>query len=143
VKYKAIRSAAHNFGASFVSGQNWAGGDQVMTHLLRAAASSGEGRMSVDLLTGQAGPAALVTPAIAEAVERSVQRFPEFLAQQQVAIAHVRAAELVVRFNLEDEPATHGARDVPRAPFECVVTIVDDRGKQHTGRVKDIWPWAQ
>ena len=67
MKYKAIRSAAHNFGASFVSGLNCARGDQVMNDLMRAAVSSGVSELSVDLLTGRAGPVALVSPPVAEA----------------------------------------------------------------------------
>jgi hypothetical protein len=37
MKYKVIKSAAHNFARSFASGLNWAESDYVMSHLLRAA----------------------------------------------------------------------------------------------------------
>jgi hypothetical protein len=142
VKYKAIGGAAHNFGESFVSGLNRAGGDQSMSHLVRAAISSGMNEVSVDLLTGQAGPPALVTPPVAEAVALYVRRFPQFLAEHRIEIAHVSAARMIVRFVLEGTARARWFGPSPRVPFECVVAIVDDRGKEHEGRVQDIWPCA-
>lgn len=57
MKYKTLKSAAHNFGHSFASGLNWRDNDYVMTHLARAVVASGEVELDVDLLSGQARPA--------------------------------------------------------------------------------------
>ena len=54
MKYKVIKSAAHNFGHSFVSLMNYRGDDYVMSHLARLVVETGRSEVSVDLMTGQA-----------------------------------------------------------------------------------------
>jgi hypothetical protein len=40
---------------------------------------------------------------------------------------------------LLERVAGQGAAPPWTVPFECVVTIVDDRGKRHEARVVDAW----
>ena len=56
MKYKAIKSAAHNFARSFASGLNWAESDYVMSHLLRAAIATRTQKYDIDLTTGTLAP---------------------------------------------------------------------------------------
>jgi hypothetical protein len=139
VKYKAIRSAAHNFAASFVSTLNWAGDDHTMSHLVRSAVSSGVPEFTVNLLTGRAGPESFLTAPVADAVRRYVLSFPDFLAQQRVEVPHLTSARMVVRILLKGTVAAQGGPPPWSVPFECEVDIIDDRGKEHAGRVADIW----
>ncbi len=52
MKYKNLKSVAHNFGHSITSAMNWSGDDYVTTHLARAAIRSGETKLRADLIEG-------------------------------------------------------------------------------------------
>src|SRR4029434_9190742 len=139
MKYKAIRSAAHNFGASFVSTLNYVDDDHTMSRLARLAASTGDAEFSVDLLTGGAGPPSLATSAAQKAGRAHVADFPRMLAAQRVEITRLVEAKMVIRFPLKGTVAGQGGKPPWTVPFECVVTVLDDRGMRHEGRVKDMW----
>jgi hypothetical protein len=139
MKYKAIRSAAHNFGASFVSTLNYADNDHTMSRLARLAASTGDTEFSVDLLTGVAGPQSLATSEVRKAVRAHVADLPRMLGAQRIEIARLVEAKMVIRFQLQGTVARQGGRPPWTVPFECVVTVRDDRGMWHEGRVKDMW----
>ena len=82
MKYKAIKSAAHNFGDSFASGLNYAADDYIMSHLARRALTSGRTEMIVDLLTGEAAPivpAPAPLPAIGEPGSTTNEAFGAWL----------------------------------------------------------------
>ena len=139
MKYKAIRSAAHNFGASFVSTLNYVDDDHTMSRLARLAASTGDTEFSVGLLTGAAGPQSLATSAVQKAVRGYVVDFPRMLATKRVEGTRLVEATMVIRFPLKGTVAGQGGTPPWTVPFECVVTVVDDRGRTHEGRVKDMW----
>lgn len=139
MKYKRIRSAAHNFAHSFVSSSNHVGGDYVIGHLARAAVAAREPELRVDLMTGDAEPEALLVEPVRVSIHGYVQSFPRHLHSQDVAIDAVRTATMRVRFDLSaldgPEPC-HGVM----LPYECVVDVTDDRGGLHVGAVRDEWP---
>ena len=139
MKYKAIRSAAHNFGASFVSTLNYVDDDHTMSRLARLAVSTGDTEFSVDLLTGVAGPQSLATSAVQKAVRAYVVAFPGMLAAQRVEVTRLVEARMVIRFPLKGTVAGQGGKPPWTVAFECVVTVLDDRGVRHDGRVKDMW----
>src|SRR5262245_34820806 len=139
MKYKAIHSAAHNFGASFVSTLNYVDDDHTMSRLARLAASTGDTEFSVDLLTGMAGPQSLATSAVQKAVHAYIVDLPRMLASQSVDVTRLVEAKMVIRFPLKGTVAGQGGRPPWTVPFECVVTVLDDRGMRHEGRVKDTW----
>ncbi len=110
-----------------------------MSHLARAAVASGARELQVNLLTGDATPISLLTPPIAESIQRSVAWFPRHLAGERVDVAHLKSASLVVQFKLDGTVAASGRRPPWTVPFECVVSVEDDRGKLHEGHVEDMW----
>jgi hypothetical protein len=61
------------------------------------------------------------------------------LASQQIDPCAIRSGTMKVVF----WPEQRGTRGRPaaawRIPFECVVTLGDDRGKLHEGRIRDVW----
>ena len=98
MKYKVIKSAAHNFGHSFVSLMNYRGDDYVMSHLARLVVETGCSELSVDLMTGRAEPRALLWGPVGASVAAHVRWFPDLLASQQVDPAVVRIATMKVTF---------------------------------------------
>lgn len=134
MKYRHIRSAAHNFADSFVSSTSWIGDDYVIGHLARAAAASGEPEFRVDLRTGDAGPAAFLTAPVQASLESHVPWFAGLLKSQGAEIGHVREAAMRLRFNLS-RLAVPGLKPTT-VPFECEVEVTDDRGIVHVGAVR-------
>jgi hypothetical protein len=134
MKYKQIKSVAHNFADSFVSSMNWADDDYVTGHLARAAVAAGEPELRVDLLTGDAEPSALLTAPVKASLESRVPWLDGLLRSHGAEIDAVREATMRMRFDLSRTSVPGLA---PTAvPFECEVRITDDRGIVHTGTVR-------
>jgi hypothetical protein len=141
MKYKHLRSVAHNFGHSFVSRENHdhATGDYVIGQLARAAVSSGEPELFMDVLARTAGPPPLLTTVVRRSLARYAGWFGELLRSHGIAAEAITHATLRVRFDLSrvDVPGRIGPYMLP---FRCVVEITDDRGRVHTGTVPGAWP---
>lgn len=112
MKYKAIKSAVHNFGDSFASSLNWAVDDYAMSHLARRALADGQTEMIVDLLTGEASPAELVRPPVQGSIDAKVSWFPTLLASQRID------------------------------PADCWVEVVDDHDRTHAAHFRRWWPFT-
>ncbi len=139
MKYKAIKSAAHNFGHSFVSLMNYRGDDYVMSHLARLVVETGRPQLSVDLLSGQALPRQLLWGPVEASVAAYVAWFPRLLASQKIDPSTLRSATMTIVFRPQDRFAHHRFATAWEIPFECVVTLADGRGELHEGRVRDYW----
>ena len=141
MKYKVIKSLAHNTGHSFVSDMNWAGNDYVMSHLARAAVATGIAELRVDLLTGEATPLELVTDPVRESIEERRRWFSKHAESHGVNPIAVSAATMTIQFAVERQNYLKfsGWPDSWELPFRCVVTIDDDRGGRHQGVVAKWW----
>lgn len=139
MKYKRIRSAAHNYAHSFTSPMNYGPGNYVMSYLAHAAATSGEPELRVDLLSGAAGPAPLLTRPVRESIGWYVRRFPFYLATMNVSVDAIRSATLRVRFDLDGHRRSVRYPGAVLYPFQGSVEVEDDRGKVHVGTVRDEW----
>jgi hypothetical protein len=144
MKYKAIKSAAHNFGDSFASGLNYAAGDYIMSHLARRVLACGRTEMTVDLMTGEAGPAELVAPPVEQSIAGRVGRLPRWLASQRIDPGAIRAGRMRIAFDpsrCTTAAPTDGyaIRDIP---FDCWVEIVDDRDRTHAAHFRRWWSFA-
>jgi len=84
MKYKVLKSAAHNFGHSFVSLMNYRAGDYVMSHLARRALEVQAPELRIDLLTGTAEPASLLIPPVRESLALRIPWFPQLRAYAKV-----------------------------------------------------------
>jgi len=82
-RYKVLKSIAHSMGHSFTSLMNYRGDDYVMGHLLRRAREVRENTLLVDLLTGKAAPASLLTPDVQASISSYAEWFPKQVASQK------------------------------------------------------------
>ncbi len=139
VKYKNLKSIAHNFGHSFTSDMNWALDDYVMNHLARAAISSGQTELHADLLAGTAEPPALAVPQVRMAVSDRRAMLAHLLGSQNAEPSRIRAATMRLRVDVARRSAHPSQPDIWEFPFECVVELTDDRGITHRGEVYDWW----
>src|SRR4051794_5332627 len=95
-KYKVLASAAHNYGASFISVMNSAAGDFAMCHLIRAAQHTDARELRVDLLAGTAEPPELCPPGLLASVQAYCAGFGAHLERSGATLGIVSRAELRV-----------------------------------------------
>ncbi|MDQ3820425.1 MAG: hypothetical protein M3362_22465 [Acidobacteriota bacterium] len=149
MKYKVIKSAAHNFGHSFASTLNYREGDYVMSHIARAVLATGARELQVNLLTGEASPPELLPQVVRDAIASRIAWFPDLLSSHGIPMSVVSSATMLLRF-MPEKRSDIQYPDAPPTfefPFVCEVKIVDDRSKQHVGIVNDSWwveerPWS-
>ena len=139
MKYKVIKSAAHNLGHSFTSAMNYGPDDYVMSYLVRAALASGQEELQVDLLSGVAGPPALLDGPLVASVARYREWLPKLVASHSVRPEAVVAAGMTLRIGIQRASDDIGFRGHVEVPYECVVTLTDDRGKEHVGGTRGWW----
>ena len=60
-RYRVLKSVAHNIGHSFTSLMNYEGDDYVMGHLLRFARRTKLETVTINFVTGEAGPPELLS----------------------------------------------------------------------------------
>lgn len=137
-RYKVLKSVAHSMGASFASLMNDEGNDPVMSHLLRRAREVGEPSLSIDLIAGSAGPAALLVPAIITSVDNYCRWFPHQLTAHKTDRRYVSAAHLTVTFDLGVERPAR-ASDRMESPYVCHVEVTDDRGSVWSAEISGWW----
>ena len=130
-RYKILKSVAHNFAHSFVSVMNYYGRDYTMCHLVRRSKLKGKHRFYIDVLARSVEPVDLVTREIAAAVESYCDGFGRFVTAGGAALDMVAEANLELTIR-------HGRVIGPKAKqlfafIDAQMTIVDDRGKRHTG----------
>lgn len=139
MKYKNLKSAAHNFADSFASSLNYDSDDYVMSHLCRSVIAFGRKELNVDLLSGVATPPELLTPPVIQSLALRTQRFPEQLRSQRIDPERVQRATM--RFVFEDARVGEdiGFPNHKEMPFDAFVTLLDDRGVEHTAHFRRWW----
>jgi len=138
-RYKVLKSVAYSFGHSFTSLMNYRGDDYVMGHLLRRAREVGEGTLRVDLLSGNAGPASLLAPPVADSVTSYIEWFPKLVASHQTSMQFIRSARMSIAFDLAIRRPVRYAPTFEESPYTCRVEIEDDRGKPWVAEIRDWW----
>ena len=138
-RYKVLQSVAHCLGHAFASTLNYTQYDYVMGHLLASARASGEDTFTVDLMTGDAGLPALLSPPIAHVPRRYADRLASLVARHGSEMRYVHAATLTVRFDLGRQRASISSPAFIQNPYVCEVVVTDDRGKEYVARQEGWW----
>ncbi len=100
--------------------------------------------MTVDLLSGEAGPAELIAPPVDESIAARLRWFPSLLAAEGIDPSVVRAARMRIVFDTARcaaHPPVEGYA-VSEVPFDCWVTIRDDRGTTHDAHFRRLWSFS-
>ena len=137
-RYKVLKSVAHNIGHSFVSLMNYADDDYVMGHLLRFARQTRQDTLTIDFVSGQAGPSELLQGPISEVPSRYTKFFWDLVQRHGSDRSLVRDASLTVKFNLSVE-RVHMAPQLRHSPFTCDVQITDVRGVDYRSHFDGWW----
>ena len=131
MKYKNIRSALHNFADSFTSDANVFEDDAVIAYLARRAIRGAGVELTFDLTAGTCTPAELAAEPVTTSVAVYAARFPALLESQNVAARAITHASLQLRFHVDRVSTSAGFPNSSEMPIDCIVTAVDDRGRQH------------
>ena len=128
-RYKVLPSIAHNFGQSFVGASKERADDHLLGRLLSDARRTRQATLRLDILTGEATPATLVSRSLARILERYVSDFPDLVAGSHSDMQFIRGARMELTFDLATERPVEGGGSQRESPFLCRVAIQDDRGK--------------
>jgi hypothetical protein len=137
-RYKVLKGVAHSFGHSFTSLMNYRGHDYVMGLLVVRSWETGVGELTVDVLSGDASPAVLLSEPIRAAVRAYCDWFPALLTAHGTASEFVRRVAMNIRFDLSRagrEPRT----GLVHAPYVCRVVIEDSRGRPWIAELRGTW----
>jgi hypothetical protein len=138
-RFRVLKGVAHNIGHSFTSLMNYAGDDYVMGHILRLARISGKETLTIDFITGQAGPPELLAKPVSEVPSRYVQFFWDLVQRHGSDRAYVQSATLSLRYDLAVQRATKRGPAFLESPYACEVHIMDTRGKRYAACLNGWW----
>jgi hypothetical protein len=144
VKYKNIKSAAHNLGHSFLSDTNASlldGKYTIVPKLLFEEAARGRTpKVAIDFLSGEIEPPELDQPWLRTAVEHYVRNLPDQLRSQNIDATAIRSVSFSLTFDFNRSRRTLYEPIQETQEFACTVEVRDDRGKVHLAE-PDHW-WA-
>ena len=143
MKYKNIKSVAHNIGHSFLSDMNARSQDGryiIVPRLLFQTAEKGQiPRVTIDLVTGAIDPIEVATAELRDAVEYYVRWLPGMLTSQSVEATAVKGAKLSIDFDYSRRRETLYDPAESAQEFACTVELTDDRGSVHRGHPTNWW----
>jgi hypothetical protein len=143
VKYKNIKSVAHNLGHSFLSDTNARGEGSryviVPEELFRAAARERVPQVRIDFIARTLEPAHLADSELQRAVEHYADWLPELLASQNISPEAVRGARLTLTFDYSRQRSTPYHPERSTQEFVCEVELADDRGIVHRANPDHWW----
>jgi hypothetical protein len=138
-RYKVLKSVAHNIGHSFTSLMNYAGDDYVMGHILRFARQTGVDTLTIDFVSGEAGPQELLADPISAVPGRYTQFFWDLVKRQGSDRSCVKTAILTLKYNLNAERARRRNSRVMESPYVCDVLITDIHDKNYGAHFQSWW----
>jgi hypothetical protein len=143
LKYKNIKSVAHNLGHSFLSDMNTAdvqGQYTIVPELLFAdAARAGVPEVKLDLIARTVEPPLLASPAVQASLANYARMLFELCAHQNVDAKAIRSAVLAIVFDYQRSRVTPYEPTVAIQEFVCTVSIEEDRGILHVASPDHWW----
>jgi hypothetical protein len=137
-RFKVLKGVAHNVGHSFTSLMNYFVDDYSMGHILRFARETGQNTLSIDFLTGEGRPDALLRDPISELPRWYTNMFWRLVTCSGSNRALVQSAILKLKFDLHrTQPGPRA--DSPQSPYTCEVSILDCRGKSYCAHFDGWW----
>ena len=131
VSHKHLKSISHNFSHSFISLMNYINGDYILGHILRQARRTGLNTLTIDILSGAASPAGLVTKEIKDSIGYYVKWFPDLVQSSGSSMDFIKSATMIIEYDLTKEQPFQLGSDYMESPFECTMIILDDRNKEY------------
>ncbi len=137
--HKVLKSIAHNFGDSFISMMNFRVTDYVLGHIQKQMQLTGKHKLTVDILHNTAEPSELLSPYIQGSISDHCAWFPRLVSSCNSSPEFIKSAVMTIRFDFTRTRPWHYDPSRTENPFECAVTIVDERGKAHKALLQGWW----
>jgi hypothetical protein len=148
--YRILKSVAHNWAHSFLSGGNFAA-DTIMTQLLfETARELRQSSIMINPLAGTIDPEQAATSSIRNVLANLPFHFEQALKSQGCAIDMVTSVELHINFDFQQpcpkysdiRPGVWYSSEVrmPEAPtYIAHVRIIDSSRREYNSEVKEFW----
>lgn len=138
-KYKVLKSIAHNLGHSYLSLVNYQADDYIIEHLFRTAREANEPHVKIDVLRGTIEPSAFQTPVLLESVAQQRVFLGHLVQRQGAVLDMVTSARISIDFDFARTRLSRSVPGLELAMYNCIVEIVNDRGKSHIASVPEWW----
>jgi hypothetical protein len=120
---------------SFVSRNNDVGGYWAIGKLCSHSLQTGETELSMDLLTKRISPP---NPEFGPMLGKYAARLVASLKKQQFSLQIITAADVRLSFDAQLGPDPMRPSVTGYFPFRCTVTLTDDFGRSHVGRLSGV-----
>jgi hypothetical protein len=155
MKYKNLKSVAHNLGHSFLSEMNHVASSgpvpasarfgsetnlAVVPELIyKLAQQSGQVEVRVDFIRKEVAPPVFATPEVLRSVANYATMLHGLLSSQKLSPEAIVSARMTLNFDLGNAQASEGGDAVEIPSVECLVEIEDDRGELHRAQPTKWW----
>jgi hypothetical protein len=122
----------------FTSLTNYSVDDYSMGHILRLARETELDILTIDFMTGEGQPAALLRDPISELPRWYSKMFWDLVASSGSDRSLVQSATLTLKYDLQS--SRPGALpEATQSPYTCDVSILDVRGKSYSAHFSGWW----
>jgi hypothetical protein len=137
-RFKVLKGVAHNVGHSFTSLMNYSADDYSMGHILRFARETGLDTLTIDFMTGEGRPAALLRDPISELPRWYTKMFWDLVSRSGSDRSLVQSATLTLKYDLQSNRPGPLPEAIQSA-YTCEVSIVDTREKCYAAYFSGWW----
>lgn len=142
MKYKNLKSIAHNLGHSFFSLMNYTGADYVIERLYKRAKETKISSIKIDFLNQIIEPSEFNIVGVMNALKNYREYFPRDLESQNCSITQIKEVNIFLNFDLTKKRRSEYT-DLELATYECIVEILDDRNITHKATVVEWWRYEK
>ena len=118
---------------------NYADDDYVLGHILRFARQTGRDTLTIDFVTGEAGPHELLANPISSIPAHYTQFFWDLVRRHGSDRSYIRSATLSLRYDVKTERPLRRNPEIMESPYVCDVCITDTRGKDYAAHFSSWW----
>ena len=118
---------------------NYVDDDYVLGHLLRFARQTRRDKLTIDFVSGQAGPPELLQEPISNVPSHYTKFFWDLVQRHGSDRTLVRDASLALKFDLAVESPVPAVPQVKQTPFICDVHITDVRDVEYRAHFDGWW----
>lgn len=137
--HKVLKSISHNFSHSFISLTNYVGNDYFLGHLLKRVHKTNLNKIEIDVLNGSASPQELLTESMRFSIDNHKNWFSSLVVDSCSSMTFIVKATLTITFDIKRIDSQEFKNRVLPSPFECVMIITDDKGREYKSVHSDWW----
>ncbi|HEY3249875.1 MAG TPA: hypothetical protein VGK25_02045, partial [Ignavibacteria bacterium] len=126
MKYKNLKSVAHNLGHAFLSLMNYSGSNHVIEHLFQKAKESGVNSIQIDFLNEIIEPPEFRIPDVINSLRNYRAYFPRDLESQKCSLEHIKEVKIKIIFDLNNIKLDENIEGLELPAYDCFVEILDD-----------------